>query len=282
MDLGGIVLRGVAEEDPFAVPRAAILPSADPALLARSAALDAAAVDAAADLVLLRVQVFAIEAFGRTVLVDGGIGDDKERPARPSWHRRRTDFLRRLGVAPDAVDAVVFTHLHADHVGWATRLAEGRWLPTFPRARHLVADAEYAYWEARNAEGPVNHGAFADSVLPVAEAGLLDRVPADHAPFPGLRLRPLPGHTPGQVGLMLEGRRQRALIAADALHHPLQLLAPDVVSAFCADPARAVATRRALLEEAVSDDLPLVAHHARGAPVWRVRRDGGAYGLAAR
>lgn len=281
LDLGGVVLRGVADEDPFTVPRGVIFPASDPALFARAAALDPAAADVAKDLVLLRVQVFVIEAFGRTVLVDAGIGDDKERPARASWHRRRTDFLRRLGVAPEAVEAVLFTHLHADHVGWATRLVEGRWVPSFPRARHLVADAEYAHWEARNAEGPVSHGAFADSVLPVAEAGLLDRVPADHAPFRGLRFRPLPGHTPGQVGVLLQGTRQRALIAADALHHPLQLLAPEVVSAFCTDPVQAVATRRALLAEASAESLPLVAHHARGAPAWRIRAEGAAYTLDA-
>jgi glyoxylase-like metal-dependent hydrolase (beta-lactamase superfamily II) len=279
LDLGGIVLRGVADEDPFEVPRGVIFPAADPALLARAAVLDPLGVDPARDMVVLRVQVFAIEAFGHTVLVDGGVGDDKERPVRPSWHRRRSDFLDRLAIAPEEVEAVLFTHLHADHVGWATRLAEGRWVPTFPRARHIVAAREYAHWAARNAEAPVNHGSFNDSVLPVMEAGLLDQVEDDHAPFRGLRFRPLPGHSPGQVGITLEGTRQTALIAADAIHHPLQLLEPGIVSAFCSDPAQAIATRAALLEEAVSEGLALVPHHARSRALWRVRRDGDAYGL---
>lgn len=275
-----MTLSGVADEDPFILPRGLIFPGADPALLPRAAALDPLAVDAAGDAIVLRVQVFVIEAAGRTVLVDGGIGDDKERPARPSWHRRRTDFLRRLGVAPDRVDAMLFTHLHADHVGWATRLEGGRWVPTFPRARHIVAAREYAHWAALDATAPVGHGSFRDSVLPLAEAGLLDRVEDDHAPFPGLRFRPLPGHSPGQVGIVLHGARRRVLIAADALHHPLQLLAPEVASAFCSDPARAIATRRALLEEAAAEGLDLVPHHARSRQVWRIARDGAAYTLA--
>lgn len=279
IDLGGIVLRGVADEDPFAVPRGVIFPAADPALVARAATLDPACVDPAQDMVLLRLQVFAIEAFGRTVLVDGGVGDDKERPARASWHRRRTDFLERLGIAPDDVEAMLFTHLHADHVGWATRLEAGRWVPTFRRARHIAVAGEYRYWLARDAEAPVGHGSFRDSVLPLAEAGLLDEVPEDHAPFPGLRFRPLPGHTPHQVGIELKGTRRSVLIAADVLHHPVQLLDPGVVSAFCSDPAQAIATRRALLEEAVAEGLSLVPHHARGKPVWHITRDADAYGL---
>jgi glyoxylase-like metal-dependent hydrolase (beta-lactamase superfamily II) len=280
IDLGGIRLRGVADEDPFDIPRGVIFPDADPALLGRAAALDPDGVDPAADLIRLRVQVFVVEAFGRIALVDGGIGDDKERPRRPAWHRRRTDFLVRLGVAPEAVEALLFTHLHADHVGWATRLEAGRWVPTFPRARHVVTATEYAHWAALDAAAPVSHGAFRDSVLPVAEAGLLDQVPADHAPLPGIRFRPLPGHTPGQVGLLLEGRARTVLIAADAVHHPVQLLAPEVVSAFCDDAETAIATRRALLEEAAAERLPLVPHHARGRALWQVVRVGRAYGLA--
>lgn len=280
LDLGGMTLRGVADEDPFALPRSLIFPGADPALLARAAPLDPRAVDAAADGIILRVQVFVIEAAGRVVLVDGGIGDGKERPARPAWHRRRTGFLARLGVAPEAVRTMLFTHLHADHVGWATRLEGGRWVPTFPRARHIVAAREFAHWAALDAEAPVGHGSFRDSVLPLAEAGLLEQVEDDHAPLPGLRLRPLPGHTPGQVGIELRGARRRLLIAADALHHPLQLLAPEVVSAFCSDPAQAVATRRALLEEAAAEGLELVPHHARSRPVWRIAREGAGYTLA--
>lgn len=280
LDLGGIVLRGVADEDPFRLPRDLLFPGTDPSLLGRAAALDPASVELKTDTILLRVQVFAIEAFGRHIIVDGGIGDDKERPARPSWHHRRTDFLERLGVAPESVEAMLFTHLHADHVGWATRLEEGRWVPRFPRARHIVAGAEFAHWAALDAVAPVGHGCFRDSVLPLVEAGLLDQVADDNAPFPGLRLRPLPGHTPGQVGITLTGTRRSVLIAADALHHPAQLLEPDVTSRFCSDPEIAVRTRLALLEEAASENLVLVPHHARGRALWKVTRQGNAYGLA--
>ena len=279
LDLGGIVLRGVADEDPFRLPRDLLFPGTDPSLLTRAAVLDPVSVETATDSILLRVQVFAIEAFGRTIIVDGGIGDDKERPARASWHRRRTDFLARLGVAPEAVEGMLFTHLHADHVGWATRLEKGRWVPTFPRARHIVAAREYAHWAALDAVAPVGHGCFRDSVVPLVEAGLLDQVEDDQAPFPGLRFRPLPGHTPGQVGITLTGTKRTVLIAADAVHHPAQLLAPQVTSRFCSDPDIAVTTRMALLEEAAEEGLALIPHHARGRVLWNVTRQGDAFGL---
>jgi glyoxylase-like metal-dependent hydrolase (beta-lactamase superfamily II) len=279
VDLGGMTLRGVADEDPCELPRDLLFPAADPSLLERAARLDPLGVNLVRDSIVLRVQVFVIAFAGRVILVDGGVGDGKERPARLSWHRRRTDFLDRLRVAPEAVDMMLFTHLHADHVGWATRLVDGSWVPTFPKARHVVPAVEYDYWLARNATSPVNHGSFDDSIRPLAEAGLLDRVPPDHTLLPGLRFRHLPGHTPGQVGIMLEGARQPALIAADAVHHPAQLLAPALTSRFCSDPDDAVATRLALLEEAASEGLTLVPHHARGRRLWQVARDGDALTL---
>lgn len=279
LDLGGLVLRGVADEDPFRLPREMLFPGTDPSLLARAAALDAESVEPETDSILLRVQVFVIESGGRTIVVDGGVGDGKERPARSSWHRRRTDFLQRLGVDLEDVDAMLFTHLHADHVGWATRWRGDRWVPTFPNARYAVAAREYAHWAALDAVAPVGHGSFRDSVVPVAEAGLLDEVPDDHAPFPGIRFRPLPGHTPGQVGITLTGTKRTVLIAADAVHHPAQLLLPQVVSRFCSDAAQAVATRMALLAEAADEGLALVPHHARGRVVWDVKRVGDAFGL---
>jgi glyoxylase-like metal-dependent hydrolase (beta-lactamase superfamily II) len=279
LDLGGIVLRGVADEDPFRLPREVLFHRTDPTILARGAALDPLSVEPETDSLLLRIQVFVIEAGGRTFVVDGGVGDDKERPARSSWHRRKTDFLQRLGVAPEEVDGMLFTHLHADHVGWATRWQEGRWVPTFPRARYVTAAREFTHWAAMDAVAPVGHGCFRDSVLPVAEAGLLDQVPDDFAPLPGIRFRPLPGHTPGQVGITLTGTKRQVLIAADAVHHPVQLAMPEIVSRFCSDAEQAVATRRALLAEAADEGLALVPHHARGRVVWNVTREGDAFGL---
>jgi glyoxylase-like metal-dependent hydrolase (beta-lactamase superfamily II) len=269
------------DDDPaFALPRAMLFPDSSPEPFRDSLAVDPEAYDPAADAVILAVRVFVVQAAGRTVLVDLGIGDGKPRPARPAWHQRRTDFLVRLGVAPEAVDTVILTHLHADHVGWATQPGPGGWVPTFPNARHVVSAPELAHWSARADEvPPPNHDSFADSLAPVIAAGLLEAVAQDATVLPGLRLEPLPGHSPGQAGVWLEGTQGRALIAADALHHAAQIAGPELVSAFCADPAQAVATRRRVLALAAETGCRLIPAHGRGIEGWRVREDGGRYGV---
>jgi len=127
------------------------------------------------------VQAFAIQAGATRILVDPGVGDGKPRPEIPAWSGMRSGFLDRLsaaGFARGAVDVVLVTHLHLDHVGWLTSLAEDRsWVPTFPGARHVLVDRELDYWLGRPAgPSPDAHAAIDDSVRPVVTAGLVERV----------------------------------------------------------------------------------------------------------
>ncbi len=108
-------------------------------------------------------------------------GNDKER-ARPQFHRAQWPWLdtacARPGVAPEDIDIVLCTHLHVDHVGWNTRLENGRWVPTFPNARYLIAQREWDYWRNAGPAALVRTGDFiTDSVLPIIRqrAGRSDR-----------------------------------------------------------------------------------------------------------
>jgi len=122
---------------------------------------------------LQSIHTFVVRAPGLTVLVDTCVGNDKDRGGRQPFHMMRTTFLddlRAAGVAPDAVDVVLCTHLHVDHVGWNTRLDDGRWVPTFPRARYLFARREWEHWSS---EADADAGrVMADSVTPIVDAGL--------------------------------------------------------------------------------------------------------------
>src|SRR5438128_4840793 len=129
-----------------------------------------------------RIQSFVVRTPRTTVLIDTCVGNDKNREGSALWHMRRGSFLDDLaaaGVRPEDVDVVVCTHLHVDHVGWNTRLVDGHWVPTFPRARYLFGRTEYDYWAAQQR---ADHAAvFADSIRPVVEAGLVDLVASDAA-----------------------------------------------------------------------------------------------------
>ena len=209
------------------------------------------------------------------------MGENKERERRKDWHRRtQTSYLSALaaaGVTPDKVDVVLCTHLHADHVGWNTRLENGRWVPTFPSARYMIGSAELAAWQAEEARAPgvANHGAYADSVLPVVEAGLVETVSEGFEITRGLTVLPLPGHSPGQIGLDLDyGESRHVLFCGDAIHSPTQVFKPEWTSAFCSNPQQAVASRTGLLDRAAQDGSLIAPSHIRNAMGFRVERCG--------
>jgi glyoxylase-like metal-dependent hydrolase (beta-lactamase superfamily II) len=137
-------------------------------------------------------------------------------------------------------------HLHADHVGWNTRLENGRWVPTFPNARYVFTAAEYAHWAAANAKTPVPP--FNDSVLPIVEAKRADMVSGDHHIDDLVWLSPTPGHTPGHVAVCFGRDGAEGVISGDLMHSPLQARYPELSIVFDIDPAQAAVTRRKFLE----------------------------------
>ena len=174
--------------------------------------------------------------------------------------------------------ATVFcTHLHVDHVGWNTRLSDGRFVPSFPNARYLFGRDELADWMAQREAGtiPALHGAaIEDSVIPILEAGLADLVDRGHELARNLTLTPLPGHTRGQMGALLDHPAGGAIFCGDAIHSPVQIYQPDVSTAVDADRSTAIVTRRALLEEASETGRLVVPAHFRGRRCARIRRAG--------
>lgn len=191
--------------------------------------------------VILCIQSYVIKTSHHTILVDTCVGNHKSRPARPSWHMQNSPFIEELasvGVHPEEVDFVLCTHLHVDHVGWNTKLLDGRWVPTFPNAKYIFSRNEFELWAARYAKGetvPVPL-VYEDSVLPIVEAGQAIIVEDTHQIDDGMWLEPAPGHTPGHVMLNLKSGEETALMSGDVIHHPLQLIRPEWSSRACEDP----------------------------------------------
>ncbi|HEX4928634.1 MAG TPA: MBL fold metallo-hydrolase [Burkholderiales bacterium] len=214
------------------------------------------------DALVTSVHSWLIRTPHHTVLLDCCAGNHKERPSLPRFHRLDTPFLERLraaGVRPGDIDIVLCTHLHEDHIGWNTELRDGRWAPTFPRARYLFSRKEN---DVRSAASGV---AYRDSVLPVIEAGQAVLVDGAHAIDDRLVIEPAPGHTPGHVILKLDAGGAGAVFSGDVIHHPLQVYAPHWNSGFCELPEEARATRRCVLERCAERGELLFPTHF-GAP----------------
>jgi glyoxylase-like metal-dependent hydrolase (beta-lactamase superfamily II) len=245
--------------------------------------------DPDAGLLMTRMQTFVLRSGGATILVDTGVGNDKSRPATPAFDHRSTDFLARLaaaGVRPEDVYLVVNTHLHADHVGWNTRLLDGNWVPTFPNARYLIPRADHDFWHPDSARrtrpartAAANANVFDDSVAPVVESGQVVLWEDAHDIDAALRLEYAPGHTPGSSVLTLRSGGELAVFVGDVLHNPVQFIEPDANSCFCEDPVAARVSRRRVLEQAADQGALVFPAHLRGDSGARVRRTGSVYAI---
>ncbi|MFF5768037.1 MBL fold metallo-hydrolase [Streptomyces tanashiensis] len=242
------------------------------------------------DSAVMALQTWVLRSGGRTVLVDTGVGDGRERPHSPQFHRRRDGLLGRLeraGVRPEDVDVVVNTHLHADHVGWNTRSSAGagEWVPTFPNARYLLPAADDFHFGPQNAYGgglrEEDRLIYEDSVAPVHRAGLVTLWDGSHRIDENLVLESAPGHTPGSAVLRLASGSDRAVFVGDLLHSPVQILDPARASCFCLDAAGAAASRRRILERAADARELVVPAHFGGAGAAEVRREGTGFAVAA-
>jgi glyoxylase-like metal-dependent hydrolase (beta-lactamase superfamily II) len=260
------ITRVVESEGPFRAPDF-ILPEAVPeAFAATSVARDPRFYDAANNMLIMGFYSLVVRTARHVILVDTCVGNDKERPKLPEWHRRNGTFLADLAAAgcpAESVTHVLCTHLHADHIGWNTRLIGGRWVPTFANAKYIMARVEVAHWQDihKNSPEPVNHSSWADSVQPILDAGQAVLVDTDHEIEPGVRLMPAPGHTPGGVVLCLDDGRERAFLIGDAIHHPVQIERPLWSSRFCTDPVQARATRIAFIERVADTGAWIMPAH---------------------
>ncbi len=203
----------------------------------------------------LRFRSFAIRYgdSGPVTLVDAGIGPAGSLAA--DWAPVPGHLPRELaaaGIEASDVTAIVLTHLHTDHIGWAVPAGS-----PFTAARVIVQRADVdAYAAARDRSRQ-------EEVLlrPLREQGRLDVVDGDAVLAEGVRILSTPGHTPGHQSVLVESGDEAVLITGDLLVHAVQLLDPSLAYRHDTDAGLARASRHAALATAAARGAWLAVSH---------------------
>jgi glyoxylase-like metal-dependent hydrolase (beta-lactamase superfamily II) len=231
--------------------------------------------------VVLCIQGFVIKTRHHTILVDTCVGNHKSRPTRPFWNMMDSDKFEKAlagaGLTVDDIDYVMCTHLHGDHVGWNTRLENGRWVPTFPKARYIMSDRELAHWTAREKDNPQSVPWITDSVLPIIAAKREQIVRSDFAFSETVKLMPTPGHTIDHFSVLVGHPGADALITGDMIHSPLQCRYPDLGMLVDYNSTQAAQTRRTVFDRFCDEPTIVCATHFPMPSIGRVRRWGDGY-----
>lgn len=213
---------------------------------------------------LMQWQAFAVQTPTRTMMIDTCIGNDRKLYF-DIFNDMQTSFLEDLkasGIDPDVVDTVCCTHLHYDHVGWNTRLVDGKWVPTFPNARYLFDVTEYEEIRHLQEIGDWHGNHLPEAIDPIVEAGLHEFISAPgYRVCDEIRMEHTPGHTAGHCAIYIESRGERAVITGDLIHHPIQFAMPDRHGSFDHDPALGAETRRRFVSRNADGAILVIGSH---------------------
>lgn len=230
--------------------------------------------DDAGTSVMLSVHTWVVEWADQVFLIDTGIGNGKERPFSKLFHQLETPFLERLatiGITPEDVDHVLLTHLHADHVGWNTRLVDGSWLPTFGNARYVMPQGDLDFFATPAADS--RRMVYDDSVAPIIAAGQAVTMATEGSTYlDAFRFHPTPGHCHGHMSILFQSQGETALFTGDVMHTPIQLYRPEWNSTFCYEQEQARQARQWLLNYAANHNAMLFTAHFPDTSAGRVLR----------
>ena len=211
--------------------------------------------------------ILLVDTGDKRVLIDSGMGQSD--PADPG---HLLDRLREESITPESIDTVIITHYHQDHIGG---LLDHAGNPTFPKARLVVPAPEHAYWMSEDILAGLDAPDAArlrQTFAAYAERLILMDDTADIEP--GIHYVPTPGHSPGHHAVQIESGDARLLHIVDTIHMPIQLNALDAAPFDWQQPDIAIATRRALMARAESENLLLMAYHFPFPGMGYVRRRG--------
>ena len=217
------------------------------------------------------LNVTLVEAGVNKVLIDVGSGGRFMDTAG-----KLADSLSAVGVEPDAITHVVYTHAHPDHL-WGT--LDDFDEVSFPSAQFYISEQEWNFWMAKDvlSKLPKERHGFAVGAqrnLNAVKDKLTTIKPGSEL-LSGIQVIDTGGHTPGHISLEIGRGNDRVVVLGDALTHPvISFQHPDWRPATDQLPERAVATRKKLLGKLASDGSRIIGYHLTAPGTGRVVRKG--------
>ena len=283
--LGDITIQQIIEQQGPIFDVFEFFPTLTPEVLAENRDwLEPTFIDPASQQVILCVQSYIVRTPHHTILIDSCVGNHKHRPSRPAWHmmngQQYEANFKAAGLTFDDIDFVMCTHLHTDHVGWNTKLENGRWVPTFPNARYVFAERELSFWSERATTSPDSYPWMIDSVLPIVDANKAEIVTSHHCLNDHVRLVPSPGHTIDHFSVEIGSERANALITGDMVHSPLQARYPELGMFSDYDSDLAGKTRRELFGKYCETETLMCTAHFPSPSTGLVKRYGDGFEIS--
>lgn len=225
------------------------------------------------NLIPMVTNLFVLRAHGKVFLFDAGLGDtltDREKKIYGfDGVSKMNEGLAALDLTPEAIDYVLLSHLHTDHMAGAVKLVDGKYQPRFPNARHVVSKKEWA--DAMNPNERTGAVYILERLEVLAEARLIDEITLDSEIFPGIKLVHTGGHTPGHYGIELESGGQKVFYYADIFCSLAHMKVP-FVPAYDLDPTETMEVKRRVLPIILDERVVMAFDHDIYTPLARIKK----------
>ena len=193
----------------------------------------------------------AVRSRGKLIVVDTGL----QAPGGPFL-----DDMKAKGIDREAVDLVVITHLHPDHVGWNLRKENGRYLPVFPKARYIASAIDWDFFR-NEPEAAERYYYRPEPVEPLESLGLMDLIDGEYHFTEEITAIHTPGHTPGHMSILISSQGEKGIILGDVAHNPLQVHETGWKVSADVDHDQARMTRESIMKRIEAEGLKMAAGH---------------------